>query len=99
MSRKPENPKNGTENKAKTYEVGDIATGRRFSGNEEILAIEQEMAENGTELPNRAIPIQYHQMNNQYTCEQITELVEAEVQKDVPNKALIGYLNELKAEL
>lgn len=99
MSRKPETPKKGTENKQQTYEPEKIPTGRRFSGDEEILSIEQEMAENDTELPNRAIPVEYHEMNNDYTREQITELVETEVRKDTPNKALIGYLNELKAEL
>lgn len=98
MSRKPDNPKNGTENKQQTYQAESIPTGRRFSGNEEILALEQQLVADGVELSNRAIPIQYHEMNNEYTAAQITDLVEAEVSKDTPNKALIGYLNELKAE-
>jgi hypothetical protein len=99
MTRKPTNPKNGTENKAKTHEVQSHPPGRRFTGNGELLRLESEMVANGTELPNRAIPIEYHEMNNDYTREEITELVDREVAKDQPNKELIGFLNELKAEL
>lgn len=99
MSRKPDNPKNGTENKAKTHEVQSHPPGRRFTGNGEILRLESEMVANGKTLDNRAIPVEHHEMNNEYAREEITRLVDKEVAKEHPNKELIGYLNEVKAEL
>lgn len=99
MSRKPTDPKNGTANKAKSHEIQSHPPGRRFTGNGEILRLESEMVANGTELNNRAIPVEHHEMNNDYTREEITALVDREVAKSQPNKELIGYLNELKADL
>jgi len=95
MSRKPRTPQDngpaGTDQPTRTTE-----TGRRFSGNEELLQIERELVANGVDLQNRAIPMEYHTMNRKYEAQEIGEIIELEAEKDHPNKNLIGYLNELQ---
>jgi hypothetical protein len=93
MSRKPDTP-NDDEGIAGNSTTGTIPAGRRFSGNEQLLALEDELATETT-LPNRAIPIKYHPMNRDYDDpEEIRQEIEAEASTDQPNKALIGFLNE-----
>lgn len=99
MSRKPQTP-NDDEKPAGSDQVpADIPVGYRFSGNSNILEIEQELLADGVELPNRAIPIKYHAANADYDKESIKEIIKTETEKDHPNRQLIGYLNTLKSHL
>lgn len=95
MSREPQTP-NTDKGVAGNSILQDRAAGRRFTANPTILETEAELAIEGVELPNRAIPMEYHTMNRDYTPAEITELIETEVAKDAPNQSLIGYLNQLK---
>lgn len=99
MSRKPDTPTNDKDSTDLVTELNNIPPGRRFSGNEELLRLESDLLESGVALDNRAIPVEYHEMNNDYDAEQVSRLVTEEVSKDVPNKSLIGYLNQLKENL
>jgi len=73
----------------------DIPAGSRFSANDEILRIEQELVAEGTELENRAIPIDYHPIKFDYTdTEKVRELINTEMDKENPNKQLIGLCNQ-----
>lgn len=77
-------------------DMDEIAVGRRFSGNQDILRLERELLADGVELENRAIPMKYHTVKRDYTDSEIAKIIEREVSKEYPNKQLIGYLNELE---
>jgi len=101
MTRKPDRPNtDGTPagTPRKEWEAKDRPPGRRFSGCDEILQLEKEIIADGGELPNRAIPIKYHEEKRDYTTEEINELIDTEVETENPNRKLIGYLNELKRD-
>jgi len=68
--------------------------GRRFSGSEEVLRIERELVAAGTDLPNRAIPEEFHPRNREYSESDVRDLLEEEAEKEHPNKQLIALLNE-----
>lgn len=98
MSKKPESPID--DGPAGTgQEIQDIPPGRRFSGNDMVLEIEHNLVADGVDLPNRAIPVNYHAVNRTYTEEEIQSLIETEAKKENPNRQLIGYLNGLKDDL
>jgi len=72
-----------------------LAADRRFTENPEVLDIERQLVADGATLPNRAIPFKYHPSWREYDDPQeIRSLIEAETDKDNPNKQLIGLLNE-----
>jgi hypothetical protein len=94
MSTKPNTPRE--HGPAGNSKIEHIPTGRRFSSNSELLRIEKELIAEGIELPNRAIPAEYHAEIRSYEPGEITELIEQETNKDHPNRQLIGYLNEVR---
>lgn len=97
MSRKPETPTDDAGPAGTGQELTEIDVGPRFTGSEEILRIERELAAAGVDLPNRAIPIEYHVDEREYARGEVTELIESELEKEAPNRNLIGYLNTLNA--
>ena len=99
MSRKPDTPRTDDTPAGTDRDLNDIPVGRRFSANSELLEIERELVADGVELPNRAIPIEYYAESRSYTDDEIRSIIEAELEKDAPNRQLIGYLNEVKAQL
>ena len=92
MSRKPQTP-NDDEGPAGNNQLTGIEAGRRFSGNDELIRIEEEMVAEGRKIENRAIPAEYQR---EYEPGEIEEIIELEVGKDNPNRELIGYLNKRK---
>jgi len=74
----------------------DVSAGRSFTGNDEILRLEQELVEDGIELPKRHIPAWAKDINTQ---DELQEAIHEETAKDHPNKSLIGFLNERKGEI
>jgi len=95
MSREPITPNDDAGPAGSGQQVSDVPVGRRWTNNEEILQIEERLAREGTELPNRAIPMQYHPVKRQYDdAEEVRDLIETEAGRDVPNKSLIAFLNE-----
>lgn len=92
MSRKPQTP-NDDEGPGGNNTLETIPTGKRFTENEEILRLEKEMAAEGFELENRAIPARYQR---EYDPGEIEEIIALEVEKENSNRQLIGYLNEVK---
>lgn len=99
MSRKPDTPRDSDGPAGMDTHREDIATGRRFSGNADLLRIERELVADGAELGNRAIPIEYHAQERDYTAAEIESIIAEEVDHEHPNPNLIGYLNEVKASL
>lgn len=98
MTREPETPRTD-DGPAGDSEITDIPAGRRFSGSQELLDIESELIAEGQELPNRAIPTEYHPEHGDYDYSDpavVADLLDAEVGKEEPNKSLIGLLNEYK---
>lgn len=72
----------------------DRPAGRRFTGNQTILDAEAELAADGVDLPNRAIPIADHaELGDELSAEDIRARIDAEADKDQPNRNRIGYLN------
>jgi len=95
MSRKPTTPNDDEGPAGSGQELAEIPVGRRYSGSEQLLAIERELVAEGAELPNRAIPTEYHPENKDYAdAEEVRELIELESEKDNPNRQLIGLLNQ-----
>jgi hypothetical protein len=93
MSNKPETPGYDVNTPGEST-TPDIPAGPRFSGSEEILRIEQELVAEGRDMPNRAIPLEYHPEKRDYDdAEQIRAEIEAEAEKEHPNRSLIGLLN------
>lgn len=99
MSNKPDTPRTDDSPAGTKQEHADIPTGRRFTGNTDILTTERELVTNGVELPNRAISVEYHASSRTYTNDEIQQIIESELDKDAPNRQLIGYLNKVKAQL
>ena len=96
MSRAPQTPRTDGTPAGTNQLRSDIPVGRRFSRNEELLRIERELVADGVELDNRAIPAEYHAMNREYDDGEIAAIIEQEVDRDHPNRELIGYLNSLQ---
>lgn len=70
--------------------------GKRFSSNDEVLQIERELAAEGVELENRAIPAKDHPMHLEgVSDEEIRERINNEAQKENPNRQRIGHLHEM----
>jgi len=91
-TRKPETPGHDTDDEDPDPLDNDI--GRRFVG-DAVLAIERELVESGTDLPNRGIPHAWR--SRALACDdpdELREAIEAEVEKEHPNQSLIGWLNE-----
>lgn len=66
--------------------------GPRYSGNPELLRIERELVADGVDLPNRAVPVEWHPRES-HTTEELRARIEAETETEHPNRALIGVLN------
>lgn len=96
MSRKPQTPRTDDTPAGTGQKNSEIPHGRRFSGNDELLRFESELLADGIELANRAIPVGYHTKNRSYDRQEITEIIESELEKTHPNRQLIGYLNEVE---
>lgn len=96
MSRKPQTPNDNEKPAGTNQEQMDIAVGRRFSNNEELLRIEKELLADGVTLSNQAIPHEYHHEQRSYEDGEIADIIKLETEKDYPNRNLIGYLNELQ---
>jgi len=94
MSRKPQTPNDDAKPAGTNQEQSNIPVGKRFSGNKELLETERELVADGVELDNRAIPVEYHKEKSDHTTEERNEIIELELEKDAPNKNLIGYLNQ-----
>jgi len=86
MNRKPQTPTDD-EGPGGNSHLTTIPAGKRFTENEEILQLEKEMAAEGYELENRAIPAEYQR---EYEPGEIEEIIQLEVEKDNPNRQLIG---------
>jgi hypothetical protein len=94
MSKKPQTPRTN-DGPAGNSTVADIPAGRRFTSSEEILRIEAELIADGVNLPNRAIPAEYHPEQRDYDSpEDIRAEITTEAEKEHPNRSLIGLLNE-----
>jgi len=74
----------------------DCDAGRSFTGNEDILRIERELVAEGVDLPKRHIPQWVRDLE---TDAEMDDAIEDELEAAHPNKSLIGYLNERKAEV
>jgi len=96
MSRAPQTPRTDGTPAGTNQSFADIPSGRRFTGNDVILECERELAADGHELPNRAIPMEYHASNRTYDDGEIAAIIEDEIARDQPNRELIGYLNTLQ---
>ena len=96
MSRKPQTPRTDGTPAGTNQRLGEIPLGRRFSGNDEVLALERELVADGVELDNRAIPAEYHAARREYDDGDIAAIIETEIEREHPNRELIGYLNTLK---
>jgi len=95
MSREPITPNDDAGPAGSGQQATDIPVGRRWTNNEEILQIEERLARDGVELPNRAIHMSYHPTKRQYDdADEVRELIEEEAQRDHPNKSLIAFLND-----
>jgi len=95
MSRKPDTPRQdgpaGMDSIKDSPEVG-----RRFTGSQDVLQIEAELIADGKELPNRAIPIQVHQVSNNFTSAKgVRDRIKEELDKEDVNRNTVGYLNEV----
>jgi len=100
MSRKPTTPgvNNSPDNAGN--EITAIRPGRRYSSNTDILQMEAALVADGVDLENRAIPVKYHPEKRAYDDPAaIRELIEAELDSEHPNRALIGLLNQQLAGL
>lgn len=69
----------------------------RYTANDEILRLEQELQDEGVELANPAKPLHQHPMLMDCPDDpaEIRALIEAEVNKDDPNRERIGMLNRV----
>lgn len=93
MSKKPQTPRTN-DGPAGNSTVADIPPGRRFTSSEQILRIEAELVSDGVNLPNRAIPAEYHPETRDYDDPAtIRDTIVTEANKDHPNRSLIGLLN------
>jgi hypothetical protein len=95
MTRKPQTPNDDAGPAGTDQQPTDIAAGFRFTGNDEILDIERRLIDDGATLPNRAIPMDAHEINGYADADAIRERIEAETERENPNKQTIAYLNEL----
>ena len=91
--RKPDTPNPDSE----THTTEDIPTGRRFiAADSERWRIEQELAAEGADLANRAIPLRYRDLSDPAA---IREAIETEANAEHPNQQAIGHLNERLSEV
>jgi len=98
MSRKPDTPTDDAGPAGSGQQFADIPVGRRFSSNDELLRIERDLLAEGVDLSNRAIPSEVHKSNGYESAAAIRERIEAEADREHPNKQTIAYLNELLRE-
>lgn len=94
MSRKPQTPRdNGPAGNSQTR---DIPAGDRYTGNPEILRIEEELLDDGVDLDNPAKPIEEHPENDNFDdVDDVQAAIKSEVSKDNPDRDRIGQLNRL----
>jgi len=101
MSRKPDRFDTDDGPGGSGSDLEDYPVGRRYSGSKELLDIEAELVDDGVDLDNRAIPLEYHSEVGEYDysdAKRVSELIETEASKDQPNRSLIGLLNEQLTE-
>jgi len=74
------------------HSITDVPTGRRFVARDsERWQIEQELAAEGVDLANRAIPVAYRELAD---ADAVREAIETEMAAEPVNKQAIAYLNE-----
>ena len=88
---------NATHHDDEEHSLADIPAGRRFVSRDSVVwAIEQELLVEGVELQNRAIPMEYHGLDDP---DDIRDAIEEQSAAMHPNRNAIGYLNERLAEV
>jgi len=85
------NPRDDSRNAADPL---DVAPGPRYTGNKTILKLEDELRDEGVEIPNRARPL----AASNATADELRTEIEEEAATESPDRQRIAALNrQLKA--